>query len=118
MNKSISIQIARLKQVIADSYLVLEELGAIMPEERTSYNLVETIASLLPDESYSYEEVVEILTKNGYVLLDSNNNPVTDILIEELFPTDELNMNNSTVVEDENSTMNLSFEALSEYINN
>lgn len=118
MNKSISIQIARLKQVIADSYLVLEELGAIMPEERTSYNLVETIATLLPDESYSYDEVIDILTKNGYRLLDENNNPVTDELIEELFITDELNMNNSTVVENEESTMNLSFEDLKEYINN
>lgn len=118
MNKSISIQIARLKQVIADSYLVLEELGAIMPEERTSYNLVETIATLLPDESYSYDEVIDILTKNGYRLLDENNNPVTDELIEELFITDELNMSNSTVVENEESTMNLSFEDLKEYINN
>lgn len=118
MNKSISIQIARLKQVIADSYLVLEELGAIMPDERTSYNLVETIASLLPDESYSYEEVIEILTKNGYILLDQNNNPVTDALIEDLFPTEELTMDDSTVVEDEENTMNLSFNALSEYINN
>ena len=117
MNNSISLQIQRLKEVIAESYAVLEELGAVMPQERTSYNLVETIMSLFHDESGSYTETFDFITKDGKYLVDNNNNLLNNELMEDADITENIEESNIFLTEDDESTMYLNMDDLSGYIN-
>ena len=48
MNSKIELEIERIRNKIIESYEVLAELGAILPQDQNSYNLVETIRSLSP----------------------------------------------------------------------
>ena len=50
MNNQIELELERIRNKIIESYEVLAELGAILPQDQNSYNLVETIKSLSPEE--------------------------------------------------------------------
>ncbi|MBR2239977.1 MAG: hypothetical protein IKO49_01970 [Bacilli bacterium] len=112
MNNQIELELERIRNKIIESYEVLEELGAILPQDQNSYNLVETIRSLSP------EELVELVTKNNDILTNALGEQITNEMIHNLNIITNPSEDDLLLTEDNSDTMNLSLEALTDYVLN
>lgn len=112
MNNQIELELERIRNKIIESYEVLAELGAILPQDQNSYNLVETIKSLSP------EELVELITKNNEILVDALGEQITNEMIHSLSVITSPSEDDLLLTEDNADTMNLSLEALTDYVLN
>lgn len=112
MNNQIELELERIRNKIIESYEVLAELGAILPQDQNSYNLVETIKSLSP------EELIEFVTKNNDTLVNAMGEQITNEMIHDLDTITTLTGQDLLITENNTDTMNLNLDTLTDYVSN